>query len=572
MPSATFDVVIAGAGPCGLMAAHELGRRGISVLLVDEDDTVATAPQANATQARTMEHYRRLGFASEIRALGMPSDHPTDIAYFTTYSGHELGRYKMPASQDADRIAREQAHIWNAAELPHRIPQSLVEHVLLDHARKLPSLDIRFKTRLTDFSQTADQVSCTISDLASGQSQEISASYLFAADGAQSGVRRALGIRYAGGEPAERDFMGGQMLSIYIEAPAFYDVLAGERAWMYWTFTHQRRALLATVDGKGSFALQTQLRPGETLEDITEEVARRLFLQAVGCDIPCQVKGMAQWVAGRALVAGRFRDGRILLGGDAVHIFTPTGGMGYNTAVEDAVNAGWKLAAVIKGEAGEALLESYEAERRPVALRNTEFAIRFADSVGLYRPSPAIEDEGEAGDAARARAGAYLARHASNEFHIPGFTFGARYDGSPAIVADNAPVPPDAPSVYVPSAKPGGRAPHAWLSDGASLFDRFGFEWTLLCFGEGGGVDDAFSTAAHRMGLILKILDLRNEPVAKDLYEMRFALIRPDQIVAWRGNGASASEAQDIFSQILSRDAPAGETSEQSGGSLQAEQ
>jgi len=127
----SYDVIISGAGPCGLILANELGRRDIRALLVDEEETVATAPQANATQARSMEHYRRLGFADEIRALGMPSDHPADVAYFTTYSGHELARYKMPPSADASRVAREQTHIWNAAELPHRVPQSMVEQTLL---------------------------------------------------------------------------------------------------------------------------------------------------------------------------------------------------------------------------------------------------------------------------------------------------------------------------------------------------------------------------------------------------------------------------------------------------------
>lgn len=551
MSDLSYDVIIAGAGPCGLMLALELGRRGVSALLVDREATVATAPQANATQARTMEHFRRHGFAEEIRAQGLPPDHPTDVAYFTTYAGYELARYRMPSAAESATAVRSGAAVWNGAEMPHRIPQSLVEQTILQKIRALPSIDVRFSTELTGFAAGDTGVDCCFAGPEGRYAAR--ARYLFAAEGAQSQVRRSLGIRYGGADPSTRDFMGGQMLSVYIDAPAFYDVVVGDRAWMYWNFNPRRRGLLATVDGKGGFVLQTQLRPDENVEQMVAE-AGGLFLQAVGKEISYRITGTATWVAGRALVADRFREGRVLLGGDAVHLFTPTGGMGYNTAIEDAVNAGWKLAAVLSGQAGPALLDSYDAERRPVALRNTRFAIGFADSVGLYRPSPAIEDAGPAGDAARARAGSYLARHAAQEFHIPGFTFGARYDASPAVIDDGTPPPPDAPSVYVPTAKPGGRAPHVWLADGASLFDRFGFDWTLLRFGGADSDARAFAAAARQAGVTLELLDMQGQAEAADLYEADLVLIRPDQIVAWRGPGPAAAEAPALFARLLAQD------------------
>ncbi|KUP90769.1 FAD-dependent monooxygenase [Tritonibacter horizontis] len=551
MTRVTTDVLIVGAGPCGLMLANELGRRGIAAMVVDREPTVATAPQANATQARTMEHYRRLGFAAEIRALGLPAHHATDVAYYTTFAGHELARHQMPASGEADRVVREQAHLWNGAELPHRIPQSLVEQTLCQQAQALPDIEIAFNTELTGFVEDDAGVLAEVRT-AAGQSYRIRARYLFAADGGSSMVRKQLGIRYAGGDAKARDFMGGQMLSIYLDAPAFYE-LNLPRAWMYWTFNRRRRALLATVDGTGGFVLQTQLREGEDAATMTQAEAGELFLQAVGKEIPYRLTGIATWLAGRALVAERFCHGRVFLGGDAVHLFTPTGGMGYNTAIEDAVNIGWKLAAVLKGQAGEGLLASYEAERRPVALRNTRFAIEFADSVGLYVPSPAIEDSGAVGEAARARAGAYLQQHAAREFTIPGFTFGARYDASPVISAERSPAPPDAASVYVPSAKPGGRAPHAWLSDGRSLFDAFGFEWTLLCLGEDSDAAGDFLVAAEARGMTLKILYLPQEVLLPDLYEAPYALIRPDQIVAWRGAAPGTRAISTLFDKLTAR-------------------
>lgn len=551
MAALETDVLIVGAGPCGLMLANELGRRGIPARVVDQDTGVATAPQANATQARSMEHYRRLGFADEIRKLGLPSDHPTDVAYFTTYSGYELGRHRMPPSGEADRIVRELESVWNAAELPHRVPQSHVEHVLYEKARALPGVEIAFNWRATAFEDNGDCVVTYLEHVQNGEKQTVVSKYLFGADGGSSVVRKQLGIRYGGGDPTERDFMGGQMLSIYIDAPAFYDKLVGERAWMYWTFNRRRRALLASIDGKGKFVLQTQLRPGEDVETMTKVDCGRLFLQAMGCDIPHEVTGFAAWLAGRALAADTFRSGRVFLGGDAVHLFTPTGGMGYNTAIEDAVNIGWKFASVLKGQGGTKLLDSYEAERQPVAVRNTRNAAGFADSVGLYVPSPAIEDPGPAGEAARKRAGVYLSNHGKNEFTIPGFTLGARYNASPVIVEDDAPRPPDIPTVYVPSGKPGGRAPHVWCLDGASLYDKLGFEWSLLYFNpDDAGVSD-FAAEAAKRGVDLKCVDLSGEPVAADFYEQRYALIRPDQVVAWRGDRPDADLLKQIFDRVL---------------------
>jgi hypothetical protein len=252
----------------------------------------------------------------------------------------------------------------------------------------------------------------------------------------------------------------------------------------------------------------------------------------IGAGIPVTVLARDTWTAGYSLVAERFGAGRVFIGGDAAHLFTPTGGLGYNTAVEDAVNLGWKLAAVIRGQAAPRLLESYEAERRPLAVRNTSYAKGFADSLGV-EPPPEIEDETSAGEAARRRAGEHLARHGAAEFNIPGITFGGRYDGSPAIASDGSAPPPDRANAYVPTACPGGRPPHLWLADGRSLFDAFGFEWTLLRLARHPGA--GFHHEASGLGLELATLDLAL-PEARDLYGADLALIRPDQIVGWRGN------------------------------------
>lgn len=546
-----FEVVIIGAGPCGLMLANELGRRHIRTLMIEQNATVARAPQANATQARSMEHYRRLGFSQEIRRKGLPIDYPTDVAYFTTYAGYELARHEMPSSQEAGSQVRALEAIWNAAELPHRIPQSLIEETLLKHCSELEDVHTEFSCRVLQVTEVADSVVVETEDIKTGVRRQLRSLFVFAADGAQSGMRKQLGFKLEGTEPASRAFMGGRMLSVYLHAPAFYELISTNRAWMYWTINRRRRALLAATDGQGSFVMQTQLQAGEEPDDLTESDMGRMFIQAVGRDIPFRITGFAHWQAGRALVADRFGTDRVLLGGDAVHLFTPTGGMGYNTAIEDAVNAGWKLAAVLRGQAAPALLSTYETERRPVAIRNTLFAAGFADSIGRFIPSHAIEEDSHAGEAARLRAGAYLAQHGQKEFTIPGFTLGARYDNSQAICDDGTPPPPDAPSVYVPTGKPGGRAPHVWLEDNTSLFDRFGFNWTLLSLGANESHISAFTTEAKRRGLEMTIVDLSNHSVAQDLYEQPLALIRPDQVVGWRGSSITNETATQVFDQLL---------------------
>src|SRR3954471_11860972 len=150
-PPAQADVFIAGGGPCGLMLANELGRRAIRTVLVDDKPGTAFNPQANATQARTMEHFRRLGFADEVRALGMPDDFPTDVAYFTRYAKHELARFRLPSAREAkDKIATLGGS-WSAPGLPHRVSQKFVEAVLRRHAEALPGLSLHYGCRLLSF-------------------------------------------------------------------------------------------------------------------------------------------------------------------------------------------------------------------------------------------------------------------------------------------------------------------------------------------------------------------------------------------------------------------------------------
>jgi 2-polyprenyl-6-methoxyphenol hydroxylase-like FAD-dependent oxidoreductase len=533
-------VFIAGGGPFGLMLANELGRRGVSVLLVDPKEGTTRNVQANATQARTMEHYRRLGFADEVRALGMPPDFPTDIAYFTRFARHELARFSLPSARDARQLVKTLSGSWSAAELPHRCNQKFIEPVLRRHAERLPGVSVHFGWRMTRLDVLSDGIQIHVEPAGGGASRMVRARYLVGGDGPRSVVRQALGLHYAGETTVARDFVGGRMYAVYCRIPAFYREIPHAPAWMNVNFNRERRCFMPAVDGRQEFAFHTQLKPHEDEARVTDASAADMVRQAIGAPLAVEVLARDSWTAGHSLVAERFGAGRVFIGGDAAHLFTPTGGLGYNTAVEDAVNLGWKLAAVLKGQAAPRLLESYDAERRPLATRNTSYAKGFADSLGIEPPRE-IEDQSAAGELARREAGEYFARHGAAEFNIPGITFGGRYDDSPAIVPDGgAAPPPDRPNVYVPTACPGGRPPHVWLTDGRSLFDAFGLEWTLLRLGKAQGV--GFQHAARRLGLDLTVFDLDTDE-ARELYGAELALIRPDQVVAWRGDDDRAADS-----------------------------
>jgi hypothetical protein len=306
--------------------------------------------------------------------------------------------------------------------------------------------------------------------------------------------------------------------------------------------------LIASVDGVAEYAFHAALKPGEDADTWTETDARRVFAQALGADIPIDILSMGTWLAGHALVAQKFQRGRVFIAGDAAHLFTPTGGLGYNTAVEDAINLAWKLASVVKGQAPLNLLATYETERQALAVRNTGYARHFAESIGSFVATPALEADSAQGQAERSIASLDLNRHARLEFNIPGVTFGGRYHDSSIIVHDGAELPPDEPNVYVPSASPGGRPPHAWMEDGRSLFDLFHTEWTLLALGPMAPFTDGFTAAAQAMAMDLRVLRLP-EAALLELYEAPMVLIRPDQIVAWRGH--TDADAESILSQLM---------------------
>lgn len=532
------DVIIVGGGPVGLFLAAELGQRGVRVEVFDAKAGTSTHPAANANSARTMEHFRRIGISGAVRAAGLPRDYAPDIAYFTSIGGYELARLAQPASRDAVAWAKDHSFTWATPEPPHRCSQLFVEPLLLGAARRHAHCQVHFDARVTDFQQSDDGVSVNVeingTERGDSLTRTVTARYLVGCDGPRSFVRKKLGVAYDGVASEKREFMGGQMDAVYFHAPDLYRMSTHAPAWQYWTFSPTQRALVIAVDGEGHFVMNVQTPDGQSQDAAN---VRRTIANAIGADIPFEVKSTSRWTAGFALVAQKFSVGRVFLAGDSAHLFTPTGGLGYNTGIEDAANLAWKLEAMVNGNAGAALGASYELERRPAALRNTAFARSFADSIGHVRVPAEAYLPGAAGHAARAAVGDYLNFHACAEFVIPGVHLGTRYEASPLVQAEQGAAPPDTANLYVPSARPGHRAPHVWLTNGASLYDTFGPGFTLLSI-EDKGVNAEGRRALERAKTRVPGLTIvqTEEAAVAALYEAAFVLIRPDQHIAWRGN------------------------------------
>lgn len=531
------DVAIVGAGPAGLMLAIELGCRGIACAIFDTAENAPVNPKANASSARTMEHYRRRGLAERVRAIGLTPDHPQDVAYLTRLTGIELARFRGPSADQARSRSYtgdfNESH-WPSPELPHRGQQMFIEAILRDELRRYPSIKAFFGTTVTKLADTGECVNLQVSSAAAEPEFTVAARYAVGCDGARSIVRAAMGTQFAGTSAEQRAFFGGQMASIYIQSAELSTLLPSEKAWQYWFVNGQRRGILVAIDGIDKFGFGVQLAPGQMVEELNiPEILRTL----VGGDFNFTLLNLNAWTAGHTLVAERFQAGRCFIAGDAAHLFTPTSGMGYNTSVDDAVNLGWKLAAVIQGWGGAALLDSYESERQPIAKRNTAYARSMADSMAALTPPAGVEEPGADNDAMRRDYGARCLAHVAREYDVPGLQLGVRYESQ--VVAIEATTPPaDDATQYIPSGYPGARAPHITVGD-AALCDKFGRDFTLLSTTENQQVQ--WEEAADALHVPLKVVVCDTQS-ARDIYGADLVLIRPDSHIAWRGDASADAE------------------------------
>jgi 2-polyprenyl-6-methoxyphenol hydroxylase-like FAD-dependent oxidoreductase len=517
-------VLVVGGGPSGLAAAIELGRRGIDVLVVEPRTALdPLRPRAKTTSVRTMEHLRRWGIADRLRAAApLPVEHAQDVVFCTGLFGHEITRF--PEAFGLWTSPREVA-----AEAGQQAPQSLVEQVLRDAAAELPTVTLLVGWRAASVldGRVAAQAVLEAPD---GTPHRITADYLLGCDGSSGITRAAIGARYEG-------FSGAlPNLSITFRSRALEERELCALGVHYWAIGARYGGLMGRLDLHGTWWAIVQ--GVDAAVDALDPVA--LVQALVGEDVDVEVLATDPWSA-RMLLVDRYRGERVFLVGDAAHLNPPWGGHGFNTCVGDAVNLGWKLAAVLQGWAPPALLDSYEAERRPVAHRTIAAA---GNQESFLAPSFAeddLDDDGTAGELLRADLARRLAVK-EGEFHSLGLVLGYDYPDSPVVVPDGRPLPEPHLLDYEPSAHPGARLPHAWLPDGTSLFDLLGEDFTLLWLGRDGDTGPLLDAAA-RLGRSLRVVDLTHLPNLRERCGADLLLVRPDQHVAWRGAATPDPEA-----------------------------
>jgi 2-polyprenyl-6-methoxyphenol hydroxylase-like FAD-dependent oxidoreductase len=525
-------VLIVGGGPVGLALALDLGWRGVPCLLVEQGDGEVVDAKMFATGIRTVEFCRRWGLAERVKHWGFPEDFPFDNVFVTSLGGHELGRIAMPAMRDIPPFS-------SSPERFAHCPQFVFDPILANATRDYPSVTMRYRCRLAAFQDAGDCVIADLVDETSGAVERVRAGFLIGCDGFASTVRRGLGIEVRGISIINRS------VNVMFNAPRLveakgkagrYVIIGEEGAW----------ASLTPANGTDLWRLMIHGEPDMNPEDVDAEHEVR---RALGPDVDFTILKVGHWVR-RRMVADRYGRGRVFLAGDAAHVMPPNGGLGMNTGIGDAVDLGWKLAAVHAGWAGPHLLASYESERRPVGIRQCDEAMRNFERYGSRKPVPHVTEDTAEGERARAEVGRRLAASNALAWENPLHThLGYRYADSPIIVPDGPPPQdPEDTRIYDQTSYPGCRAPHAWLADGRSTLDLFGRNFTLLRLGPDAPDTASLAAAAARRGLPIDVVQLREPPVVR-LYERKLVLVRPDGHVAWRGDCLPA-RADELIDRV----------------------
>jgi 2-polyprenyl-6-methoxyphenol hydroxylase-like FAD-dependent oxidoreductase len=534
------DVLIVGAGPVGLALAIELGTRGIKTLLAERNLRGGVAPRAKTTNIRTRTLFRRWGIADKLaEASPLGVEYPNDVRYITRLGGLPLAHLQNAFNAAPTRAAEYPEHAqW--------IPQYTLEKVMLEHAQAIPAVEILFATTFASASQTGDEVVSELTD-ADGGAIKVTSRYLVGADGARSKIRDLIGAKMEGRYGLMHAY------NIIFRAPGLAEANPHGKAVMYWQINSDGMSIIGPMDhGDTWFFGPAAMKEGASL---SKEEAAALIAKTTGIDLPYEILSADQWTASE-LLADRYRAGRIFLAGDACHLHPPFGGYGMNMGVGDGVDLGWKIAAMLQGWGGEALLDSYQAERRQVHSVVIQEAVANLPTMGPPIDLVVLEQDSPEGEALRRMFGAGIVATKTREFHTLGTVLGLGYENSPVITTDLdheagvAETPPSQGQAYYPTARPGSLAPHAWMPDGGSLYDLFGEGFTLLV---AEGVDKTVTARAQRhareLEIPLKVLRPTGVPMA-ELYQADLALIRPDQHVAWRGTAWTKAILQRAIGAI----------------------
>jgi 2-polyprenyl-6-methoxyphenol hydroxylase-like FAD-dependent oxidoreductase len=513
-------VLVIGGGPVGLALAGDLGWRGIACTLVEQSDGSIYQPRMDLVGIRTMEFCRRWGLVPAVEGSPYPRDYAQDNIYLTSLTGYELGRERFPGIGQAPPPKE-------SPQRRERCPQNMFDPILRAFAASQKNVALRYRTRLVAFTQNADLVTAVVENAETGAREEILARYIVGCDGARSLVRETLGIAMQGNPVLTYTtnviFRCPQLLSLHDKGKAYRHIFIGpEGTW----------ATIVAINGRDEWRFS--IIGGAEQRDYTTDDIKAAIRRAVGRDFEFEILSVLPWVR-RELVAERYRGGRGFIAGDAVHVMSPTGGFGMNTGIQDVVDLSWKLAATLEGWGGDRLLDSYGIERQPIGTRNVTEASGNLRRMLSVPPHPDLLDDTPQGAATRAKVGREFSETMRREWFTLGAHLGYRYENSPICWPDGTVAPPDDPRAYVPTARPGHRAPHAFLADGRSTLDLFGRGFALLGFGADAAEAAPLLEAARKRHLPLTFTAIA-EPHIAALYERRFVLVRPDGHVAWRGD------------------------------------
>src|SRR6267142_4665331 len=516
------QVIIVGAGPVGLTLAVDLGLRGVRCILVEKKSEPQFLPKMERCNARSMEMFRRIGLADELRAAGLTTDSVMDVYVILTMTRAPLLHLKYPSVD----MAREQISNVNDGSTPlepyQLISQYTLEPALKSAAERIQTVTVRYGTELKGFEQDGSSVVATVRS-SDGKSKKITAAYLVACDGGSSSVRRQLGIPLRG-EANLAKFRQG----LY-RCDELYDRLPlgeGPGRGRHYLVADEWATFLIMQDSKRHWTLHAAVE--------SDEQMKQRFEETVGVPVRYEMLYCGEWRQ-NLLLADRYQAGRVFLAGGAAHLVIPAGGLGMNTGVGDAFDLSWKLAATLEGWAGPQLLRSYEIERRQVGERNIGASRYAALGYRQWRShcTSELALDTPAGLIAREQFVhvANVEQRKVNE--MVGAELGYRYIDSPIV--DSIPGGPEhLYREYRPTTWPGARLPHSWM-DGVPVQDLIPRDgYTLLRLNPKHD-SDPLRAAFEARGAPLTVLDLTEQPV-RGIYERDLLLLRPDMHVVWRDN------------------------------------
>jgi len=520
---AVTQVLIVGAGPVGLTLAFDLGRRGIRCVVIEQKEAPQFLPKMERCNARTMEIFRRLGLADKIRAAGLPSHVPMDVFIILAMNEPPLLRQHYPSVDEARAAIKASNDGTQPLEPYQLISQYTLEPLLKSETEALPSVTQRYGCEFLSFDQDEDGVSVQVKN-PSGTIETFRTAYLVGCDGGASPVRKQLDIKLRG----EGNLL--ELRQALYRCDELFDRIPignGPGRGRHYHVADDRATFLIMQDSTRHWTLHAVVDRDEDM--------KTMFERTVAVPVRYEMLACNPWRQ-NLLLADTYGKGRVFLAGDSVHLVVPTGGLGMNTGVGDAIDLSWKLAATLQGWGGPNLLRSYEIERRQVGERNVG-ASRYA-SLGRrkwraqYRPD--IRNETSAGHAARDNLVrvAQIEQPKSNE--MIGAELGYRYVDSP-IICDIPGGPEHLFREYRPTTWPGARLPHVWLDDGRPIQDCVSDGYTILRLG-GTRVDTVeLAHAIKSRGATVKVLEIPDN-AARDVYQYDILLLRPDMHVVWRGN------------------------------------